>query len=105
MFQLFSTTYVKENIIFLTSKYTTKAVVEGNPIDLVLFDTAGDGDYDTIRPLNYPGSQCFLICFSVTQISSAEGVVKKWIEEVRGSIFTILRILNTLKQNVQILQS
>lgn len=37
--------------------------------------------------MNYPGSQCFLICFSVTQISSAEGVVKKWVEEVRGSKF------------------
>jgi len=64
--------------------YSTKAVVEGHPTDLVIFDTAGDAEYDSIRSLNYPGTDVFLICFSLMSPDSAEGVVKKWVEEIRG---------------------
>jgi len=64
--------------------YNTKAVVEGTAVDLVLFDTAGDAEYDSIRPLNYAETGVFLICFSVVNPKSAEGVIKKWVEEIRG---------------------
>eukprot|EP01114_Cavostelium_apophysatum_P003884 TRINITY_DN14023_c0_g1_i1.p1 TRINITY_DN14023_c0_g1~~TRINITY_DN14023_c0_g1_i1.p1 ORF type:complete len:203 (-),score=56.70 TRINITY_DN14023_c0_g1_i1:22-630(-) len=64
--------------------HTTKAVIDGNPVDVVLFDTAGDAEYDSIRSLNYPGTNAFIICFSVVEVASAESVVKKWVEEVRG---------------------
>ncbi|PRP88657.1 putative RAC GTPase [Planoprotostelium fungivorum] len=64
--------------------YNTKAVIEGNPMDILIFDTAGDAEYDSIRSLNYSGTDVFLICFSVLSTQSAEGVIKKWAEEVRG---------------------
>mmetsp|Transcript_16160 Transcript_16160/g.22448 ORF Transcript_16160/g.22448 Transcript_16160/m.22448 type:complete len:196 (-) Transcript_16160:92-679(-) len=64
--------------------YPTKAVVDGNPVDLILFDTAGDAEYDSIRPLNYPGTDVFLVCFCVTWYDSAEGVAKKWVDEVKS---------------------
>eukprot|EP01117_Protostelium_nocturnum_P013000 TRINITY_DN4819_c0_g1_i1.p1 TRINITY_DN4819_c0_g1~~TRINITY_DN4819_c0_g1_i1.p1 ORF type:complete len:159 (+),score=49.36 TRINITY_DN4819_c0_g1_i1:128-604(+) len=64
--------------------YSTKAVVEGEPIDLILFDTAGDEEYDSIRSLNYPGTDVFLICFSLLSPQSAEGVIRKWTDEVKG---------------------
>jgi len=65
--------------------YNTKVVVEGTPVDLVLFDTAGDAEYDSIRPLNYADTGVFLICFSVVNPKSAEGVVKKWVDEIRNA--------------------
>jgi len=64
--------------------YNTKAVVEGTPIDAVLIDTAGDSEYDSMRPLNYPGTNVFLVCFSVMSHDSAYGVLKKWVDEVRA---------------------
>ncbi len=50
---------------------------------LGLFDTAGQEDYDRLRPLSYPQTDVFLICFSVISPSSFENVKEKWIPEVR----------------------
>jgi small GTP-binding protein len=52
-------------------------------IDLALFDTAGQEDYDRLRPLSYPDTNIVLICFSVDSPVSATSVIEKWIPEVR----------------------
>ncbi|KAG2028318.1 P-loop containing nucleoside triphosphate hydrolase protein [Suillus americanus] len=49
---------------------------------LTLFDTAGQEDCDRLRPLSYPQTNVFLVCFSVTSPSSFENVREKWIPEV-----------------------
>lgn len=50
---------------------------------LGLFDTAGQEDYDRLRPLSYPQTDVFLVCFSVTSPASFENVREKWFPEVR----------------------
>jgi cell division control protein 42 len=47
-----------------------------------LFDTAGQEDYDRLRPLSYPQTDVFLVCFSVTSPASFENVREKWFPEV-----------------------
>lgn len=42
-------------------------VVDGVAVSLGLWDTAGQEDYDRLRPLSYPQTDVFLICFSVTR--------------------------------------
>lgn len=34
-------------------------------MDLALWDTAGQEDYDRLRPLSYPETHVVLICFSI----------------------------------------
>lgn len=53
------------------------------PYTLGLFDTAGQEDYDRLRPLSYPQTDVFLICFSVNSPPSFENVKEKWLPEVR----------------------
>lgn len=38
---------------------------QGKTIELALWDTAGQEEYDRLRPLSYPESDVILICFAV----------------------------------------
>merc|ERR1719342_87048 len=48
-----------------------------------LFDTAGQEEFDRLRPLAYPLTNVFLVCFCVTSPASFNNVKDKWIEEIR----------------------
>eukprot|EP00032_Breviata_anathema_P000145 JZ548279.1.p2 GENE.JZ548279.1~~JZ548279.1.p2 ORF type:complete len:198 (+),score=29.56 JZ548279.1:28-594(+) len=51
-------------------------------IHLGLWDTAGQEDYDRLRPLSYPGTDVFLLCFSLTGPNSYENALAKWYPEI-----------------------
>jgi len=55
----------------------------GEMIELSLYDTAGQEEYDRLRPLSYANADVLLICFSVMSPVSLENVKTKWIKEVR----------------------
>lgn len=46
-------------------------------VSLGLWDTAGQEDYDRLRPLSYPQTDVFLICFSVASQASFDNVKYK----------------------------
>ncbi|KAK4989472.1 Rho GTPase protein rac1 [Elasticomyces elasticus] len=57
-------------------------MVDGKPISLGLWDTAGQEDYDRLRPLSYPQTDVFLICFSIVSPPSFDNVKAKWYPEI-----------------------
>uniref|UniRef100_A0A3B3V1E7 Ras homolog family member F n=1 Tax=Poecilia latipinna TaxID=48699 RepID=A0A3B3V1E7_9TELE len=64
-------------------KYVTTISLGGKEIKLNLYDTAGQDDYDRLRPLSYQEANLVLICFDVTNPTSFENVMIKWYPEVR----------------------
>jgi Ras-related C3 botulinum toxin substrate 1 len=75
--------FPKDYIPTVFDNYNAKVVVNNNKIiTLALWDTAGQEDYDRLRPLSYPGAHVFLVCFSVINRNSFKNVVDKWIPEI-----------------------
>ncbi|XP_005734715.1 ras-related C3 botulinum toxin substrate 1-like isoform X2 [Pundamilia nyererei] len=72
-----------EEIPSVFDHYSSNVMVDGNPVTLALWDTAGQADYDKLRPLSYSQTDIFLICFSLVCCTSYENVRHKWHPEVR----------------------
>jgi len=62
--------------------YVTQVHFEGKQIELALWDTAGQEEYDRLRPLSYPESDVILIVFSIDFPVSLANVQDKWYPEV-----------------------
>ncbi|ORY35704.1 Rho1 GTPase [Naematelia encephala] len=62
--------------------YVADVEVDGKKVELALWDTAGQEDYDRLRPLSYPDSHVILICFAIDSPDSLDNVQEKWISEV-----------------------
>ncbi|CAH4030317.1 unnamed protein product [Pieris brassicae] len=63
--------------------YVADIEVDGKQVELALWDTAGQEDYDRLRPLSYPDTDVILMCFSVDSPDSLENIPEKWTPEVK----------------------
>jgi len=63
--------------------YLADIEVDGKQVELALWDTAGQEDYDRLRPLSYPDTDVILMCFSIDSPDSLENIIEKWHPEVR----------------------
>eukprot|EP00301_Raphidiophrys_heterophryoidea_P012239 c18642_g1_i1.p1 GENE.c18642_g1_i1~~c18642_g1_i1.p1 ORF type:complete len:210 (+),score=51.13 c18642_g1_i1:79-708(+) len=76
--QSFPTEYVPT----VFDNYSTNIMVNGSTITLGLWDTAGQEEFDQLRPLSYSDANIFLVCFAVTSPVSFENVKSKWLPEL-----------------------
>lgn len=76
-------TFPEEYVPTVFDNYTTEIEYKDETYTLGLWDTAGGDEYDTVRPLSFPGTQVFVICFSVVSLESYDHV-NDWAEEIRS---------------------
>jgi small GTP-binding protein len=62
-----------------TEPFSANLMVEEQQINLQLWDTAGQEDYKKLRPLSYPQTDIFVICFSLVSSTSLENVQTMWV--------------------------
>lgn len=74
--------FPEEYIPTVFDNFSTTILFEGRPIHMGLWDTAGQEDYDRLRPLSYPQTDVFLMCFALDMKSTYENVKQRWIPEL-----------------------
>lgn len=77
-----SNAFPGEYVPTVFDNYSTNMMVNGKPISLSLWDTAGQESFDRLRPLSYPQSNVIIICFSLISPVSLENVPYKWYPEI-----------------------
>jgi len=63
--------------------YNVVVNVDNQPILFQLCDTAGQDDFDSLRPLCYPSTDVYVVCFSVVSPASFASVASRWLPEIR----------------------
>lgn len=63
--------------------YVADMEIENKQIELALFDTAGQEEYDQLRILMYPDADVIVICYSIDSPDSLSNTVEKWAPEVK----------------------
>lgn len=54
--------------------YSVNVMMDSKPYEFSLWDTAGQEDYDKLRPLSYPNTDVFIICFSTVCPASLKNI-------------------------------
>lgn len=93
-------TFSKAYIPTVFDNYTTDVIVEEKLVHLGLWDTAGQADYDRLRPLSYRDTDVFLLCFSIVQPSSFENITDKWHVEIHHYVPNAPHILVGTKMDL-----
>ncbi|VDP80582.1 unnamed protein product [Echinostoma caproni] len=63
--------------------YVADIEVDNKQVELALWDTAGQEDYDRLRPLSYPDTDVILMCYAVDSPDSLANIKEKWAPEVK----------------------
>ena len=90
-----------EYIPTVFDNYSANVMVEDQAINLQLWDTAGQEDYKKLRPLSYPQTDVFILCFSLVSSTSLENVKNMWVPEVKEHCPTTPYILVGMKSDLR----
>ncbi|KAH0795709.1 transforming protein RhoA-like [Histomonas meleagridis] len=63
--------------------YTQEVMINNEQYKLHIWDTAGQDEYDRLRPLSYRAADVILLCFALDLKQSFVNLTERWIGEVK----------------------
>ena len=77
--------------------YVHDIYVDNHQMELSLWDTAGQEEFDRLRSLSYDNTHAIMLCFSVDSPQSLENVETKWKHEIEENCPGVKIVLVALK--------
>lgn len=81
--------------------YIHDIFIDGKQIQLSLWDTAGQEEFDKLRSLSYNDTHCIILCFSIDSYDSLENVKNKWVGEILEHCEGVKLVLVALKADLR----
>ena len=63
--------------------YSAEINVNDKNYILMLWDTAGQEEYDRLRPLSYDNVDVVVVCYDVSELASYENITVRWAPETK----------------------
>ncbi|KAJ8101358.1 small GTPase superfamily [Lipomyces tetrasporus] len=77
--------------------YVHDIFVDGTAVQLSLWDTAGQEEFDRLRSLSYNDTHTIMLCFSIDSRDSLENVQTRWVGEIADHCEGVKLVLVALK--------
>ncbi|KAK3691010.1 Rho GTPase [Vermiconidia calcicola] len=77
--------------------YVHDIFIDNVHVELSLWDTAGQEEFDRLRSLSYDDTHAIMLCFSVDSPDSLENVESKWVAEIAENCPGVKLVLVALK--------
>ncbi|CAN6608250.1 GTP-binding protein Rho3p [Trichomonascus vanleenenianus] len=77
--------------------YVHDIFVDGQAMQLSLWDTAGQEEFDRLRSLSYSDTHTIMLCFSVDSRDSLENARTRWVSEIVDHCEGVKLVLVALK--------
>ncbi|KAI8841318.1 GTP-binding protein rho1 [Chytridium lagenaria] len=81
--------------------FVSTIITQNKCVELSLWDTAGQEEYDRLRPLSYPGSDVVIVGYDVSKPPTCWNVRDKWFPEVNHFLPDCPRILVGMKSDLR----
>jgi len=75
-------TFPKDYVPTIFDNFFTNVMVDGQVVNFHLWDTAGQGEWDKLRYLAYPETDCFILCYDISNKDSLANLKQKWMTEI-----------------------
>lgn len=77
--------------------YVHDIFIDGQSVQLSLWDTAGQEEFDRLRSLSYSDTHCIMLCFSIDSPDSLENVQTRWVGEIADNCEGVKLVLVACK--------
>ncbi|KAE9972985.1 hypothetical protein BLS_003808 [Venturia inaequalis] len=77
--------------------YVHDIFIDNTHVELSLWDTAGQEEFDRLRSLSYDNTHAIMLCFSVDSADSLENIETKWKQEIEENCPGVKLVLVALK--------
>ena len=69
----------------VAKNYENNVEYDGQNYTLDIWDTGGQEEFRSVRPVSYNGADVFIVCFAVNERNSLENACGKWLKELEDT--------------------